>query len=63
MRPVLRVIVNRPASNVPWVNREPEKPADAVDFMNNAVLVVCGLLALAAVALFCIFVFSLQRLT
>ena len=52
----LRVIANRPVS-------EPEKPADAVSFMNAVALVVLGLFGLVVLWLIAVFVLALERLT
>jgi len=52
----LRVIANRPIS-------EPEKPADAVSFMNAVALVVLGLFGLVGLWLIAVFVLALERLT
>lgn len=46
-RPHLRVIAGRPASNAPMPFREPEKPADAVNFLDAAAIVGAGLIILA----------------
>lgn len=63
MKPMLRVIANRPASNAPMPFREPEKPADAVNVMNAAALVVLALFGLAAIWALSVLVLSLERLS
>lgn len=43
-RSAFRVIANRPASTEPF--REPEKPQDAVNFMDVAAIIGAGLIVL-----------------
>ena len=57
-----RVIANRPAANAPMVVRpEPEKPADAVNFLDTVALVFFALLALVGVWALCVLILALER--
>lgn len=61
-KPHLRVIAGRPASNAPMPFREPEKPADAVNFLDTAALVFFALFALVGVWALAVLVMALERL-
>lgn len=55
------MIAGRPASNAPMAFREPEKPADAVNVMNAAALLVIALLGLAGIWALAVLVLALER--